>query len=264
VCCVLVLLSACGSTILVEDDDGADGGAPSGSGASVPSGGAPPNGPGQGGAPPNGPAGPGGAPPSGPSGPGGAPPNGPGPGPGPGGGSPGSCYLEDGALVYEPFQVLTAQNLCTLEQVDQLIAACLDFNATEASCDGFLEMEPECANCLVASFDEPGILPAAASVFDFVFPSIYACEAVVQGKPGCAQEVSDFVLCSYTACSECDLADPSFTDCVDFASTQGICGAQLGVSDFCLSVLDAQSATCTGADFIETFRNIGQLFCGPP
>jgi hypothetical protein len=159
---------------------------------------------------------------------------------------------------------LTGQNLCTLDQIDQLIASCLGVNATEASCNGFLAMAPDCYNCLVASFDEPGILPAAAGVFDFVLPSTYACEAVVQGKPGCAQAVSDFVLCSYSACFECDLAGQSFVDCVDFASTQGICGTQLPVSDFCLSVLDGQSPPCTGADFVETFRNIGQLFCGPP
>ncbi len=166
--------------------------------------------------------------------------------------------------MFVPFQVVTGQGLCDREHVDQFVAACMDVNATQTSCNDFVAMMPDCANCLVASFDKPGIMPAAAVVFDFILPSTYACEAVVQGKPACAQEVSDFVLCGYTACSECDQAGLSFVDCVDFASTNGICGTQLGVSDSCLSVLEGQSPECGGADFFEVFGNIGELFCGAP
>jgi hypothetical protein len=179
-----------------------------------------------------------------------------------GGSGAGACYQEDGALVFEPFQVVTGQNLCTPEQIEQFIAGCLDFNATEAACNSFIEMMPACSNCLVASFDEPGILPVGAVVLDFFVLSTRACEAVVQGKPGCAQEVSDFELCGFTACYEC--LDSSFETCVDFATSQGICGQQLGVSEFCLSVLEGQSPQCGGDDVIESFGNIAQLFCGAP
>ncbi len=256
---LLFCLTACGTTIIVAEDDG-EGGSTSNSTGSV----APPNpvggsGPGQGG---NGP-GPGPGPGQGGNGPGPGPGqggNGPGPGPGPGVGGSSGCYDESLAVAAPALPAVAGQGVCTPQAIDDFIGACLADGASQATCNTFTDMNPACSACIgvpMSGMTQPVLLLTAG----FIAFNITSCESLAQGKPQCAIEATNLNYCVLNTCSLC--SDFEFETCLGQAQS-GLCGESFPVSDMCDSVFgDIPSPQCSSDDVFQLIVNMATFMCGP-
>ena len=92
----------------------------------------------------------------------------------------------------------------------------------------------------------------------FVLPNVTTCEAIAQGKPACAAEVTNLNFCAFNSCGQC--GDFEFERCVQFS--QGVCSELFPVADECSSLLEVQSPQCGGDDIFQLVANIATVICG--
>lgn len=187
------------------------------------------------------------------------------------------CYAEGDAqeLQAPGPTVVTGQNVCTAAQIDGFYPAC--FGGDTAACDAWVADNGPCGGCFFGVDDlslptdqqtVTGNFPVLLNGTVYSFLQIGACEAAAQSLPQCTLPVSNLYLCAGTACeANCDnsTAPPNeFSDCEDYAVSEGIC-ADIVIEDACMNVLNpaTSSPECDGASFEEAFVNVANFFCGP-
>ncbi len=147
--------------------------------------------------------------------------------------------------------------MCSPDDIFQFIDACLQESGNEQVCNDFVSANSACATC----FGYPGrtmLQPVLISGEFFILPNVTTCEALVQGKPACAAEVTNFNFCVFNSCGQC--GDFEFDQCVQFS--QGACSASFPVSDECSTLLDVQSPECGGDEIFQLITNLATVICG--
>ena len=192
-----------------------------------------------------------------------------------------SCYDQTMAGVYKSADPLLHQNKATAADIDAFYTACLQSNATQATCDAYVgtKAAPQhtaVVNCLFPFYNpaldqatldalpSPALVPWGDSAIGV---NVEACRMLAAGAPaGCAMNAKDYATCARSACSEC-MDEPSNDACI--AQAQGSDCSSFAPGAACDTAVAngaaAADALCgaAGIGFDASYFKVAAAFCGP-
>lgn len=160
---------------------------------------------------------------------------------GSGGGAP-SCY--DDSTILSPAFVdpVAHQGACSPTDLSSFETSCATQGFGSASCLDLLADSPECASCLglgTSNLRQPALIISG----NVALANFTTCEAIVQGKPDCANPTSTLLACALSTCGDC--ASEEREACLGHAaSPPQICGEAFPVTASCESIFDTTSPEC--------------------
>ncbi len=165
------------------------------------------------------------------------------------------------------------QDVCTGTQISAFYTACIDPNATPASCQTFYQMDPAnptCAACILTpeSMTNYGplvdhgsfITENVGGCIELTDPTGLVCAKAQQALAGC-----DLAACEAN-CPVHDVASRAALDQCTAAAEAAGCQMFAAQASCALQAADAgsSSAACDSATFHDFYDLVVPLFCGPP
>lgn len=180
-----------------------------------------------------------------------------------------ACYAEDGLLEINGIAPTKSSGKCSPSQLIDVDAKCIsDTTATDADCQAYIAANENCARCVFGALDgdtEATVpMPALITVSEegAILPNVYACAALVIGKPDCALKLTKQEVCLESACGLCE-GDDGYSACRTEAATKACKDVMDATCTKAVEDAETQwTALCDGKDFDEAFKKVGTYMCG--
>ncbi len=178
---------------------------------------------------------------------------------------PNSCYIERDALGLRGTVPSNGANKCSGRQIVDFKSTCIA--GTAAQCNAYISVNKDCARCMLGALKgdipealpHPALLPIGATI---VTPNVVGCASLVLGRPDCAMNLTQYVVCTESACSSCE-TEKAAAECQKSA-TAAICKPMVDAD--CAAALDAGQAQwapiCRGRNFDDTYPKVASYLCG--